>query len=366
MVEVVESGSPIQIFFNLVFFLFLLYVAYNNYKNERTKQELLIVLGVLLFCIYSFWGADYFHYKEIFDTYQQTAGSSHLETVYSFILLHSPSYFVYRLVVWGSSFFLLWKASKRIDNDSFVFLFFFIALYLLRFSYARASLAISMMMYGYTLIIKPGSNRIASTVVGVIIALLSLFFHKSAVIIILSLPLSFLSLSRRNIIIALIALPVLVFFLSGTLYDYILGNELISNENTLNAFNLYTQNAGSAGRRMGLGELVQTYGEMIPIYLFLILGIKAFYYDRESSVGEQSVADHLLRFVFWSVLIATFFAFITPIIHIRMLYLAYAPLVLFLSSSKALFKNKSFRRVLGLGIFIQLYLLMYSLHCAMS
>ena len=362
MAEIVERGTPLQILFNLVLFLFLLYFSYEGYRKNK-QNYVTVIIGILLFSVYSFWGPDYFHYKEAFDVYKHSSDIFHLEEVYSYILKYSPFYFVYRLIVWGGAFLLLYRASVRLGIDRIRFLFVFIALYLLRFSYARVTLAICMMVYGYSFLIKPLKSRVLSLIWGMAIIAASLYFHKSAVIIAIAVPLSFVRINKFTTLFALILLPVAVYYAGLYLYDYILTNDLITDETTLNAFNLYTRST-TKGETMGLAQKIYTYGEMVPVYMFVGLGLYFFSFKRKT---EDVIAHRVFNFFFWAVFIATSFAFITPVIHRRMLFLAVAPMALLVSRAYPELKQMKFTRVtMYAGIIIQTYLLLYSLYLSLT
>ena len=67
-----------------------------------------MILTALVFCLFSFWGTDWFHYAEMYFNILYVSGfNTSLESVYTLIAAISPNYLVFRAIIWGSALYLL-------------------------------------------------------------------------------------------------------------------------------------------------------------------------------------------------------------------------------------------------------------------
>ena len=123
--------------------------------NYRTRTVILFC-GLLLFALTSFVGADFFHYYEFMYEYRgQVFGDQEigLEAFYQYLISFiDGNYFLFRLVVWGSSLVLITYATRKFEANIYHTLFLILAGFIITFSYARATLAMAVFSVGAVLI----------------------------------------------------------------------------------------------------------------------------------------------------------------------------------------------------------------------
>lgn len=354
-----ESATTLEVLFNIILYGVLLYLSHVALRKGKCQTKLLLITGIILFCAFSFWGADYFHYLEIYSGYRTSKETFHVESIYYNLILFAPSYLVYRLIIWGGAFSALWVSKSKMLISNATFLFFFVLVYLLRFSYARASLAMAILFLGYVLI-NNDKNRLISLFFGMSFIAISFLFHRSIVLAMAGLVFSFFIRNRITAIIAICILPLVFYVTNNVLYDYIVLNSLIENEDTLSAFNLYTQTDGEVIVG-GLGERVGKFLEEFPVYLtFFIL----FYQIVIKKIDNTHITVVLFSSFMGMLYVATAFYFITPIIYRRVLFLTMLPLAFLLARIYPLIKGKKYYKYIVYSFIIsQSYCLIYSFYC---
>lgn len=318
----VSDSKPGGILFCSILFIILLYVSYKNRMINRKEINVGVAIGALLVCLFSFWGGDYYHYLEIFESYKVSKDIYHMEEAYLPIFHISPNYIVFRLIIWGGAFALLYFSCKLLKIKVSIFFFSFVVLYLFRFSYARISLAIAMIMFAYSIVISRPKIKALPLIIGIIIMYLAIPFHKSSVLAVVGIIMGLFCLNRRLFVFMLIVSPFFIWFLDANLYTYIIDYDLIQEELTLNAFNLYTQ-SNASNFSGGLGSLVFRFLEIGSIYylffqLFYLILVKKIDTSRYSLLMFSATAGFIY--------LATCFSFLTPIIFRRILYMSMAPM----------------------------------------
>lgn len=336
----------------------MLYIAYKNRVENKRRQNIILIIGIVLLCLFSFWGSDYFHYLEAFQSYKHARDIYHIEEAYMPIFAFSPSYSLFRFIIWGTAFALLYYSREVLNIEKSVFLFAFVYLYLFRFSYARVSLSIAMIMFGYALIISKTKLRLWVVLLGLAIMFLSIRFHKSAILAIVGVAIGIVLTKKQYINLILLFLPLAIFFVNDYLYGFIIDKSLIEDELTLNAFNLYTQNVGSSTGRIGLGEIVFYTLETTAVYYMLYILYKFIYVKK---IKTSRTIRLLFSATLGMVFLATSFAFTTPIIYKRILIMSMAPMVFSLSSIYDKIKNMTATKI-GITLFIlyQIYNILYN------
>lgn len=317
-----QSASSLEILFCAVLFFILLYVAWKNrLKNDR-KDNIILVAGILLLCLFSFWGGDYFHYREAFDSYKTSKDIYHIEETYLPIFEISRTYTIFRLIIWGTAFALLYYARRILKIEKSFFLFSFIFLYLFRFSYARVSLPIAIIMLGYAIIISRNKFELWTLLLGSGVIYLGLPFHKSSILAIVGLLIGLFFTKKKTAIALLLLTPLFIRLVGLYLFDYIDANNLIEDELVLSSYNLYTQ---SDATNIGLGQLVFNILELSSIYYMFFYQLWCIYFKKvDTAFTTRLMFSAFAGLVF----LATCFAFTTPIIHQRVLFMAMAPMML--------------------------------------
>lgn len=177
---------PILVFANLLMITFLVLLSRKGLRapfNFRPWRRYLVILVSFAFCLFSFWGTDWFHYAGMYINLVYMDGfNTSLEDVYYLIANYlSPNYLVFRAIVWGGALYLFCLLCKHASVRGDLMLALFCAIWLIDFSYGRIVMAYTMMYLGGAVLLKPVNGKILlSVILGFVLLGLSLFFHKTA------------------------------------------------------------------------------------------------------------------------------------------------------------------------------------------
>ena len=277
-----HEKTPLLVITNILIVCLLFLItrpALYRRPLSRFKRFSAIIL-ILLFCVFSFWGEDWFGYLSYFERVK-AGGEVSMERVYIWIVNHiCPNYFYFRIWIWGTALVLLWGIASRLRINKDVLLFFFSSIYMIWFSYARVSLAMALMFYGLSLF---SSDTKKSGTIQIIVALvcisISFFLHKSAAfgILIITIVILLRAVDRWAIAVSLIAFPLLILiasdFLSGLIDSMMdIDSEIVTDYLERGEHYLQTENAIH-----GPGVIIQRVFERLPFYLISYLCLKALY-----------------------------------------------------------------------------------------
>ena len=228
--------SALGCFIDILFFLVLFLISKQSLKRGIPQNRINIcLLIILLFCIFNFCSGDFYHYYETIQdlsrshiNISQWKLGDHMEVPYllisKFVDYH---YFAFRIIIWGGALFLSYLTAKRLNVDRGLWLFCFSAFSLSLFAYARVSLAMAISFYGMSLIVKPNKKNSNSSfssfsvLMGIFLVGSSILFHKSAVIMLLIVPLSLIKINKKILIVTVIAFPIVTWLVNHHFFDYI-------------------------------------------------------------------------------------------------------------------------------------------------
>lgn len=276
-IMITSHQTPLLVATNILLFLLLLLFVRPSLSRVDLPiiKKRLVYLLILIFCLYSFWGTDWFHYLNHFRILKSNPiRSTHLEPFYVWLINISPNYLTFRILIWGGSLSFLWMTLKKLDLENGVSLFFFVAGFLIWFSYSRATLAMSLMFLGAALIAQESnSNRLTRLLLGSIGLLLSIFLHKSAVvgvaIIATVLLLSTIRIKTYRTIVLLIPL-----FIIGMRYLFVNISDFVSDDEYMSfVADFANKNFSEKTSQMGIGSLLQNIIEKTPYFLTAYCGI---------------------------------------------------------------------------------------------
>ncbi len=292
-----EEITFLKGFFDLLLWcvaVLLLHPAAKSSKRLKKSSRIIGVILIIIFCLFPYWGGDYYHSRDSFDIIKN-GGYNHFEDIYGLIIMNSGTYTLFRLIVWGSALFLLFFAYKRISVNFDLSLFYFVSLSLVRFSYARVSLAMAVILLGMTIIYKPiGNRKVLSYLIGFIIICCAEFFHRSAAIGIFSAfaTLFIINNSKKKIVLLALFVPFLAFFVS-----YVLGNLLNTSFAAIDASldgkidRYLTNETAERGIASKIAIFLQWTNMFLSAIAFIVLVIKN-KYEKLTRV-EQSFACYV-------------------------------------------------------------------------
>ena len=315
--------------------------------------------------MYPAWGGDYFHYRDQFPVVKK-GGLTHMEDVYIYIIRNIASnYLMFRIIVWGGATYLLFQAYKYTNIDARLAMLTFSLLFLPRFSYARASLAMAMSYLGLSLIITEKKKR--NLILGSILLFGSFFFHKSALFGIAVVLLTiFVSerLGKKTLIMILAVFPFLIAAATYFLSDFLLLDadefELLNVEK---GQQYLTEEALNKGLAAKMGEMLMRLTFYSILIEYIILHFKGLYSKLPKTVKAYSTAS------FFTIYISSLFAFdlgvSTQVIYNRFIFFAMIPSACFIAYClKAGLLKKWTKIVIALGVCSVLFALLYSCYLA--
>ena len=194
MYDFIDFTRGTNFYLNLYCFLlycFLLLVSLRgnvigiNEQESYRGRTILLSCGLLLFALTSFIGADFFHYYENMGAYKNQAFGDQergLEAFYQYLIYFvNGDYFLFRLVVWGSSLVLIILAARKFGANIYHTLFVILAGFIITYSYARATLAMSVFFMGVVIICMAVENKrkFLPIIIGSAIVACSTYFHRS-------------------------------------------------------------------------------------------------------------------------------------------------------------------------------------------
>ncbi|MCR4920856.1 MAG: hypothetical protein K5945_04000 [Bacteroidaceae bacterium] len=314
---------PILVFSNLLMVGFLLLLCRKGLKEPYALspwRRYLIILTAAVFCLFSFWNTDWFHYAEMYMNLVYEDGyNTSLEEVYYLIANYlSPNYVVFRAVVWGMALYLLCLLLKHISLRGDLVLCIFCMTWMIYFGYARVSLAFAMMYLGASLISKSVGGRVLiSLMLGFLLLIASFFFHKSSAfgIALILLALSPKLLNRRTFLLLLMAYPFLV-LISQLMLAQFMNSAVDPNARNTGATAGMTYLI-EEGDEIGFAYRLQLALECIPYYLLAFVGYKMSVLTDEADGEEGDEAQPLVpadirffgRLLFYIVASASVFLF---------------------------------------------------------
>ena len=244
---------------------------------SKSKTRIIFIL-CWIFCIFSFWGADWFGFLKYFLWIKgnNDPANINMEVFYIWLMTFSNDYLLFRGIVWGVSLFFFAKTLDNLNINKSLALFFFCSIYLIYFSYARATLAISMMCYGYSCLWANKSfKKITNNIWGIAWIALSFFFLKSAILGIGSIVSAILLLKfgTQAFKLLIICIPFMILLMNVFFQDHL--SQILSEDNTLADYaNASTYYLDEKKGKLGISTVISWLLERTPYYLLAYLSLK--------------------------------------------------------------------------------------------
>ena len=200
----------------------------HNIKEYHSydRRQPLLVLFFLLHLLFAFDGGDFYHYyiHVLFEDY------STMEPVYSIIgRLVGNNYLLFRLIIWGTAFFLFFQTAKRFGLDPYKTTYLLYLMFITVFDYARATLGMAFFFFGMSFLCVPSyRHRFLSYLLGYLFIFASVMFHRSLLFCVAISFIVFIPLNKKTIILFLIILALSIPVLNSIL-SYILSGSLITD-----------------------------------------------------------------------------------------------------------------------------------------
>ena len=346
----------------------LMYPAAKYPYRVYSFRRRMSILLCFVFCLFSFWGADWFGNLIAYNSVQLFGEErSHYETVYVWIIQYLPDgYLYFRTIVWGSALFLLFRTIKKLPLSFDLALLIFCSTWLPLFSYARVTLAMAIMFFGVAWYYSnSGLKGAFLKIVSIALVLSAIFFHKSAAfgVLALLLAISSKSINKNWMLIYVCLFPIMVYVTQFYMGGFMAMDADISDAG-VEAFAAAGQNYLSAENKVhGLGTDLQMFLEHLPFYLLAF-----FCYKIMQSPKYITIPDNIKIFIkslFLIILMASVFMFDfgvnTDVVYCRLMRFSIIPGVIVLSY---FYQNKLYKewpnRIFKLAYLSLIYALVYT------
>lgn len=370
MIPTAQTAS--LVFFNIclliIMFALMKKALRPPYSVTSINRKITIFL-MFIFVLFSFWGADWFGYLSSYLKIIENENTN-LEKIYYWIIQELfPNYIVFRIIIWGSSLVIFIHTIKRLSISYNLAIFIFSTTYLIWFSYARVTFAMTLAYYGLSLLYKPYKSRILSFIIGVFFIYIAFHFHKSAIFAIAISLLVILSSKYESkfLLVSLIIYPIIVI-----ITQYYLGNfmmlEFYEEDGVLDANFASGQRYLDADEtKHGLGYILQSIFERTPYYILAYISFK--YIRSRHYLQCPKDIKPFIRMLYFIVYIATIFSFDlgtnTHVVYVRFLRFAAIPAVVVMTYFLNIqFYPKIMRCTYWLAFMGTLYVVAYAMYNA--
>jgi len=259
------------IMFFLTSFIGMMSLSKTRCAIRETFLSKIFLLLMFIMILTSFDNLDYFGYKDIVG---QVRGNNipHMEPWYGYIAAFvNKNYLLFRTIVWGGAMFLCYYTAKNLNLPSGVFMVFLFVAFWIEFHYSRATAAMAVYFFGVSLVLnKDGGIKLLKNILGIIILVVSLQFHKSMALMIPIALMMFIPLNKKMLIWLLILTPVLVIVLRNSFMDLlVLETDNEQGNLIMNKFNAYSEREMVSSNWKGMLANVFNYARYYVLFYFI-------------------------------------------------------------------------------------------------
>lgn len=327
-------------------------ILINRFKHQITYP---IKSKILIFCIALYSITDYedmdfyYYYLYLKDLYRYNIST--VENIYTKIAyLSNYDYYIFRTIIWGYASVFLYYTVKLNKFNLEHTLYTFFVLFIGTFAFARASLGLAILYFGYCLYHQGKKNM---RLIGIFCIISSLLFHRTMILPALVALLPELKWNKKKIILTLVFIPFIVSIINIFIKDYL---ELIvfSDTATSNKVDFYLNNQNQLSQLSFVG-LCQYVMEYSIFYFPMIFSVWGLYFKNKSEIGNCKVEIDLFQISFILLVISIAFEFIdlsTTVLAYRIRYMTAIPLCILFSSlvDKKIIGFKPYVIVMMIGI----------------
>ena len=219
----------------------------------------------------------------------------HVEHFYYWLVeVISFNYYVWRLAIWGSAVVLMVWTFKlnKLNNECVTLLFVLILLQ--QFSFTRASLGVTMLLFSVTLFLNAKTKSLYYYVLAIAGCIASYFLHKSMPLFLLMSLLALCPINKATFWAMVIAFPILRLVIIPFVTDFITSGYL--SENTTEFAESYLEKDKLVLNFYGLIQSVIKY---TPIYITFFILIKEYIFKKTFLPSNIRLFFHLAFILFY-------------------------------------------------------------------
>lgn len=366
--------TTLLVFFNLCLILLvytLMKKALRHPHIVASSNRRTTIILIFAFILFSFCDTDWFHYLRVYPLLV-SGFAGHMEEIYVWIAQNlSIDYLTFRFIVWGGGFILFLYLIKFLPIKTDLVILVFSSIWIAKFSYARASLAMVILYFGIILLLSKGRNLVYA-LAGLLIIASSAYFHKSTFFGIALVIIAFLSMLMKPkyfISLFILSVPIIVYILKGYIGDFLLMDA--TEEGVMGDMARGQGYFGEEEFNRGIGPTLGRFLEFSPYYLVAFISLKLVYSNIKSKIYQiPKEIMFLMRYVIIGVIISSVFFFNlgfgdTSLIAGRFLRFFAIPSAIVLAY---LIEHKIFyglsKKTFYIGFIGLLYAVTYSMYCA--
>ena len=312
-------------------------------RDSGNIRSILLFCGITLFALTSFINNDFFNYYEIMGDYKYGVMEDELiglEMPYQYIIYYfSGNYFLFRLIVWGGSLLLIVLSARTFGTSAYSTMFLVLAGFIIIYSYARATLAMSIFTFGTVIVCQASEHRKAllKKLIGIGIIALSFYFHRSMIpIVIMTLILLFLPYKRSFTRLSLYLFPILVLICSLLLEETFDELAMISNSTVEDEFGVlrkmeyYSEETTAKSNLNGYITLTLKYSTFYIPLLLIALRLKSA--EVVKHIKDKCVYLYLVTYFIFVIATSMLFTDINnDVLFYRFLFMSFIPLCILIS-----------------------------------
>ena len=357
MYDFINFSYGTNLYLNLYCFVLYCFLVIFSLKGNVVEmyapmrgrlRTILLLCGIVLFAMTSFVDEDFFHYYEFMTEFNNSVidrEDVRVEIFYQYLISFiNGNYALFRLAVWGGAALITVWSARIFGANSYNVLFVILAGYIIVFSYARATLAVAVLLLGVTMLCcacdQNRKSKVLQIILGLAIAVCSIYFHRSILpVVAVTLGWWILPFKRQLSKRSLLLFVVLVAFFALVIKWGFEELAMVANSwhddetGTLDKMEHYRTLEGERSNINGYISLIIKYSTFyIPFFLIAFALRQP---EVQERVDNHTTMLHL--FVVIMIAFATSFLFIgsdSEVLFYRYLYMAFIPLAMLISYMK--------------------------------
>ena len=305
--------------------------AWNTGTIKRLPPSSIYAFTIFIgfFFVTNCINGDFYHTMEKVHSFNQNDlyffnGEPIYREITTFV---NNNYLLFRTIVWGGAFIVFCITARRMRAPLFMAVSIICISYNILFCYSRATAAMAVYFCGLSFFCCQYKKKLLGYVVGIFLILFSRSFHSSAVIMILMTLALFLPARKWSIVLAIIAIPIIAYYLKDYYFIYALDEE--TDEFMSKKLLSYSER----GLGQGIANIIISFLRYASIYIPIIFCYKSVFNKREK--GEKDVSEvRLFKVIIGLVYASTVFLFFGGTFYTffyRILQMTIIPIALLLS-----------------------------------
>lgn len=327
------AWSSIGVIINIIMYavMMLLMIPYYFKPDTDNKSRNVIIFTIFfLFCLFPLYSPDTFAYYTYYLSIKE--GNNFgvpLEQIYFDIISGTDSFLLFRLIVWGGACACVWITLKSLKIRVGAFLLFFIGLFILKYSYARAFLSFALVFLGMALFYM-GKRTLMSKIIGLCIIISASIFHKSALFgVSIALLTILIPTLNKNIVKLLLVIYPLLIILAEILISNFFDIGFEEGDLAQNAAQYYLK---ADTRELGIGKMIENiltrYSFYAAAYLYIAMVFKGSFNQLPLKIRKFATAGFLI--VYLSSIFIFNLGYNTQVYYYRLLHFSIIPISVFL------------------------------------